>query len=144
MITVAAIVSSGAHLQSQTLPEQAIALAKSTSAAELDSLLPSVPFPEWLTEVVGPSVKLVWELSDCGEQTGNPADSLRDFPYCVDVYAVLPDRREVGIMVAVGTFQRGLVGSPSVFSAFVVENERLRQFGRLSDLAQALRREETP
>src|ERR1700730_8140719 len=60
-----------------------IAYVKRITASELDSKLTAEPFGRWLTRIAGPDAAIAWEVNDCGEQTGSPADRLRDIPVCV-------------------------------------------------------------
>lgn len=93
---------------SQITAEDAIDLLEQFPAASLDSLLPKTAFFSWFKNVVGSSAKITWEINDCGEQTGVPAvDQGRDLPVCFEISAVLPDRRILGVAIAVGTEKIG-------------------------------------
>src|SRR5438309_11974924 len=78
-----------------------IAYAKRINVCRLDPRLPRQRFDRWFKEIVGPSAKIEWEVNDCGEQTGSPADKGRDFPFCAQAEATLPDGRKAGVMSSV-------------------------------------------
>lgn len=57
------------------------------TAAELHPSLPPEPLADWLRRVAPRSTVMRWELSDCGEQTGDPArDANRSLPACVGIH----------------------------------------------------------
>ena len=63
------------------------------NASDLDPALPGLPFEEWLLGVLPTGTKPVYEITDCGEQTGDPSiDTDRITPECVSVYANLVSR----------------------------------------------------
>ena len=110
------------------------------SVARLDTLLQRQPFADWYRNTVGAAAKIEYEVDDCGEQTGNPAvDAGQDFPACVSVYADLPDGRQVGVSIVVGTLNQGLVGEPQLWMVFVRCGDRFSDVRRLGDLPAALR-----
>jgi TonB family protein len=57
---------------------------------------------------------------------------------CVEANAVLPDGRQVVVMVAVGTFKRGLTGAPAFQFGVIKEGGELRTIRRLRDLQKQL------
>jgi hypothetical protein len=70
-----------------------------------------------------------WEVNDCGEQTGNPAlDRGRDFPMCVEVHIKLIAERTLSLSISVGTFQKGVTGSPGFHLGYLAEPGRKPQF----------------
>ncbi len=81
--------------------EQAIELAKATPTSEIEQGMPAQPFEAWLQSLAGAGAELKWELNDCGEGTGGPADQERDMPLCVSVNAALPDGRWLDVSLGV-------------------------------------------
>jgi hypothetical protein len=125
---------------SQITQEDAIDLLEQYPAARLDSLLPKTAFLGWFRNLVGTEAKITWEINDCGEQTGVPAvDQQRDIPVCFEISALLPDRRIVGVAIAVGTEKKGLSGAPSVYNIYIDTDKGTLHIKRLRDLPQALR-----
>ena len=125
----------------QTLADQAVETVKHLSASRLDSSLPEVKFEAYFERIVGRQAKIQWELNDCGEQTGDPkSDALRDMPMCVGVNADLPDGRKAGVLIHVGTSQKGLSGSPTLFDAYIEASGKRRQAKHLHDLEDFLKK----
>ncbi|NIP51621.1 MAG: hypothetical protein GWO26_06495, partial [Phycisphaerae bacterium] len=56
------------------LEKRFIESAKHIPVHQLDPLLPAQPLAVWLKSVAEPISEFVWEVNDCGEQTGSPAD----------------------------------------------------------------------
>jgi ankyrin repeat protein len=81
--------------------KRAVALVKATSVTVIDADQPNQPFEEWLRQLAGIGAKFEWELNDCGEQSGGPADRERDLPLCVGATATLPDGRWIYAAVGV-------------------------------------------
>ena len=128
-------------VQAQPSEQKAIEFAKRLSVSLLDSTLPQARFSEWLAGLVGDSAVVQWELNDCGEQTGDSAiDNHRDIPICVGVDVTLPDHRKLGIMISVGTHDKGLVGEPAVFDMYLESEGKFRTMRRLGDLERTLRK----
>jgi hypothetical protein len=123
----------------QITQEDAIDLLEQYPAAKLDSLLPKTAFLSWFKSAVGADAKITWEINDCGEQAGAPAiDQGRDFPVCFEISALLPDRRVVGVAIAVGTEKKGLTGTPSVYNVYIDTGRGTLHLKRLRDIPQAL------
>lgn len=92
----------------------AIKKVKTTLTSEIEKGRPAIPFEVWLQNLAGKDAKMKWELNDCGEGTGGPADRERDMPLCVGVRADLPDGRylDAELGVASGSdFDRGVMPS---------------------------------
>ena len=115
-----------------------IAYAKRINVCRLDPRLPRQRFDRWFKEIVGPSAKIEWEVNDCGEQTGSPADKGRDFPFCAQAEATLPDGRKAVVRISVGTFKRGLSGEPKLFDAFIEREGQFYTIKQLGDLSERL------
>jgi hypothetical protein len=109
---------------SQTLQIQTAAInaAKNSIAREMDKALPPMTFEAWLQRLVGAQTALEWRVTDCGEQTGGPADRGRDFPMCVEVSVKLPGNRLLSLSLLAGSVGRGLtVGSLPLYSGAIIE-----------------------
>lgn len=119
--------------------EKVIAAARQVPVSELDPKLPKQAFGPWLEKLVAPA-KLAWEVNDCGEQSGSPADQDRDFPMCVEANAELGAGRHVTVSIAVGTANKGISGKPGVFFILLDEpGSDEKDVVHLSDLAARLR-----
>ena len=124
-----------AAAQESTRDQRAIEQAQQTPVSMLEAGLPNQPLGQWLRDAVGPSAKITWEVNDCGEQTGNPdLDRGRDFPLCVEGVAKLTDGRLVSVSVAMGTFQKGISGTPSLWSIAILMGDRYESVQMLRDL----------
>lgn len=115
--------------------KEALVTVQRIPASSLDDRLASRPFGVWFKEVAGEQAGVVWQLSECG----NPADSREkeksvDMPACAEVNALLPNGLKVVVMVLVGTFMKGMKGSPSFFGAVIEYQDQFYRVGRLRDL----------
>ncbi len=118
---------------------QIIATARRVDVHGLDVTLRSQSLEAWLAQVVGSRGSIRWEVNDCGEQTGNPANTPADFPICAEAVIALSDGREAGLSLAVGTAQRGVSGQPAVWYMYVSGGDRSFQYPRrLRDLSQLI------
>jgi hypothetical protein len=106
---VALALALGQTPQTQTA---AINAAKHSIVQDIDKTLPRATFEAWLRGLVGPQAVMKWEVNDCGEQTGGPADRGRDFPLCVEVQAGLSRDRQLSLSLLVGSFGRGVTAGP--------------------------------
>ena len=133
------IVLFGGSVFSQITQEDAIDLLEQYPAAKLDSLLPKSAFLGWFRNVAGADAKINWEINDCGEQSGVPlVDQGRDMPVCFEITATLPDRRVIGVSIAVGTEKRGLRGDPAVTNVYIDTGRGTMHLKRLRDIPLAL------
>ena len=115
--------------------QRAIRLAQQIPVSALDPDLPDKPLLPWLAEALGPAAKIEWEVTDCGEQTGNPdLDRGRDFPLCVDAVATWPDGRMAIVSVVMGSFQKGIDGPPTLWSVSIKNGARFDTIPKLRDL----------
>lgn len=112
------------------------------SGSSLDrSLRAKQSFSVWFADLIGKTTKVLWEVNDCGEATGSVADVGRDFPVCAEARAVLSQKREVVVSVAVGTMRKGILGSPALYQVILVEeNGLIRDAKTLSGLARLLQK----
>lgn len=114
--------------------QRAIELARQIPVSMLEAGLPNQPLVQWLAEAAGAGAKIDWEVNDCGEQTGNPdLDRGRDFPLCVEAIAKLANGRIANVFVVVGTFQKGIAGTPSLWS-IEIGRDRFSPVPKLRDL----------
>jgi hypothetical protein len=114
--------------------------ARETSAQTLDRELPAVPIETWLQGLAGEGAHIVWEVNDCGEQTGTAADATRDFPVCVEAETGIPERGVFHVRISVGTVQHGLVAERGLSAAYVQRaNGQIEWFKTLSELAGYVR-----
>ena len=129
----------GASAQDSTLEDKAVSRVQQTPASRYDPTLPSSPFGNWLTKVIGPQSGVSWRLGECVEQNGAASEWEQGVPACVEATAILPDDRKVVAQIRVGSFKQGL--SPMTKFHFVaIENEtEFQSLKRLSDLPQLLR-----
>ncbi len=118
------------------MPEQsAVDKLQRIPASTLEQGLPREPFLNWLNRALGPSGKVNWEVTDCGEQSGDPAlDRGRDFPVCVDAVASLPSGHTVIVSVVVGSSQKGTRVIPLLHAVSIGTNGAFDAIGRLRDL----------
>ncbi|MGH9938940.1 MAG: energy transducer TonB, partial [Blastocatellia bacterium] len=121
------------------LEKRAVADTQRILASKLDADLPRLPFADWFGKVVGPGVGVIWQLSECGEQPGAPSDSTGDIRACAEVNAILPDGRKVVVMIAVGTFKKGMASTPAFYYGVIEQQEELYLVRRLRDLPELLR-----
>lgn len=141
LISLAAVAQSATPSQPPNSPEEekVIAVARQVPVSELDPKLPKQAFGPWLEKLVAPA-KVAWELNDCGEQSGTPADEGRDFPMCVEANAELGAGRHLTVSIAVGTVKKGISGKPGVFFILLDEpGSEEKDVVHLSDLAARLR-----
>ncbi|MGH9751591.1 MAG: energy transducer TonB [Blastocatellia bacterium] len=116
------------------LEKRAVADAQQILAQDLDAELPKLPFANWFKQIIGPEARVVWQLSECGEITEAPNGSNGDIRACVEAVSIFANRHKVIVMIAVGTFKKGMIGAPA-FHFGVIEHEKgLSQIHRLRDL----------
>jgi hypothetical protein len=98
------------------LEQGAIARVKATLVSQLQPGTPKVTLEYYLQTQTGGGAKIKWEMNDCGEQTGDPADrNMTDPPICVEA-DVEPARGGVlTLFIAVGSDKTGIKGKPTVF-----------------------------
>ena len=106
------------------------------SVREIDSTQTEMRLDRWFWSAVGADAWVSWEVNDCGEQTGSPADSGRDFPMCVEAKAHWDDGREAFIWIVVGSFQGGVRGTPMLAYASAGRGDKVRNFHSLAQFAK--------
>jgi len=128
----------GATAQDSTWEEKAVIRVQQTLASRYDPTLPSSPFGNWLTKVVGPQSGVSWRLGECVEQNGTASEWQLGVPACVEATAILPDDRKVVAQIHVGSFRQLSVMTKFHFA--IIENDtQFQNVRRLSDLPQLLR-----
>ena len=128
----------GATAQDSTLEEKAVSRVQQTPASRYDPTLPSSPFGNWLTKVVGPQSGVSWRLGECVEQSGAGSEWDQGVPACVEATAILPGDRKIVAQIHVGSFKQ--LSTMSKFHFAVIENDtQFQSVKRLSDLPQLLR-----
>ena len=121
---------------------KAIDAAKHTNVRQIENVLPDKPFEEWLGGMVGPQKKIVWEVNDCGEQSGNPeVDKGRNFPMCVSALVDLAANRKLDVQLVVGTFKSDITTGPASFhhAAIVTPSGQIEFVKSLSRLPEAIK-----
>src|SRR5262249_2091288 len=122
----------------QSLEKQAVSDTQRTLASDLDAELPRLPFTDWFGKVVGSGAGVVWQLSECGERNNAAPNGDGDTQACVEVNAILSDGRKVIVMIAVGTFKKGVTGPPAFRFGVIDQKGELRSIRRLRDLQKLL------
>jgi len=112
----------------------AVADTQRILASALDAELPRLSFAEWFGKVVGPDAGIVWQLSECGERGEDSLKATGDIRACVEANAMLADGRRVILMTAVGTFKKGVTGSPRFDFGVIEQRGELYSVRRLRDL----------
>jgi hypothetical protein len=119
----------------------AIQRAKNLIVSSFDRSLPNVSLEFFLKyEAAGAPVK--WEVNDCGEQPGNPGnDQGRESPMCVEAdFDYKARTAAVTVLVSVGSFKRGPIGVPALFSVTITQSGTSRPVPHLGDLPMELHR----
>jgi len=116
------------------LEKRALADTQRLLASDLDIELPRLSFADWFEKVVGPRAGVIWQLSECGERAEVLPDPTGDMRACVEANAMLLDGRRVILMVAVGTFKKGMAGAPTFYFGVIEQGGELRLVRRLRDL----------
>ena len=119
----------------ENFEELFVEAAKSTPIQKFDPTLPAVSALNWINSVAIPHSNIIWEVNDCGEQTGTAADRGRDFPACVEAIFPVAPETEAHISFMVGTFHRGVIGQPKLFQFYIKQNKEYREVGKLSEIA---------
>jgi hypothetical protein len=133
----AAVFTAALSLVAQQLPmeKRAVELVRRIPVARLEAGLPRQTLVQWLTLAAGPNAKIIWEVTDCGEQTGNPdTDRGRDFPLCVDAVAALPGGRVAVVSVVMGSSRKGIAGPSKLRSVSIGRGNRFDPVPKLRDL----------
>ena len=123
------------------MEDGAIQRVKVLPVSSLDRNLPKVTLEFFLT-YEGGGAPIKWQVNECHEHPGDTVvDHKHDTAMCVVAEIKLKDERSATVLVSVGTFKRGPVDVPAVYSVRVTY-----PFGathsllRLSDLPAELQR----
>ncbi len=128
----------------QNREDLTIERARRVSAAFLDPALPASPFEQWFRRVLESPGPIVWEVNDCGEQTGDPAvDRARDLPICVEARGMHrpgpgADGPSVVVQLVVGSERIGIAGAPRVRWIYIQQGPLLQEVDTLHNLGAAL------
>ena len=128
-------------VQNSSDNNKAIETAKHTSVRQIDNLLPDKSFEQWLRELVGANTRIVWEVNDCGEQSGNPEiDRGRNFPMCVSALVDLAINEKLDVQLVVGTFKSGVDTGPASFhhAAVFTPSGKIEFVKSLSQLSETI------
>ena len=97
-----------------------VAYAKALPVGAIDATLSSgQTLAEWIA-ARAQGGRVAWESNDCGEQTGDPDTTPRDFPICAEAQFITCAGLAASISVAVGTFRGGISSPPELFWAQTV------------------------
>lgn len=140
----AAVVTIGMVLFASVFPATAqdelekrfIESTKNILVDQFDPRLPEQPLSVWLDSIADSPSEVVWEVNDCGEQTGSPADTRRDFPACVEAIVIATPEVKIHISIIVGTFKQGITGQARIFQAFVERYGKYQRLEQLSDILE--------
>jgi hypothetical protein len=129
------LIACAAPLRAELDDLEAEERVKKLLVSTLDPALPRESLATWITRVAGPKGKVFWEVNDCGEQTGDPArDEGRDLPACVQASLFVPDGREFGVLISVGTWEKGFLGAPRLRQVYWAEGQQTHTLKRLSQI----------
>jgi TonB family protein len=125
--------------QDPTFEDKAVFRVQQTPASRYDPTLPSRPFGDWLTKIVGPESGVSWRLGECVERNATASDWEQGVPACVEATAILPDDRKIVAQIHVGSFKQGLSSMTRFHFAVIESDSQFLSVQRLSDLPQLLR-----
>lgn len=118
-----------------------IRIGMGASATALDSTLADSTLSAWIGRTLGRDTPVHWEVNDCGETSGSPADSARDLPICVEARTAFSGGRQLHVSVVVGSMGEDAEGAPVLWYAMVTGPDTSLVFDRLSDLERYIVRE---
>jgi TonB family protein len=128
----------GASAQNSKLGDKALNSVRQTPASKYDPALPSRPFGNWLSQVIGPQSGVSWGLGECVEHGAAALELEQDIPACVEATAILPDHRRLVAQIHVGSFKQGFSMANKFHFAVVEKDGQFEIVQRLSDLPQLL------
>jgi hypothetical protein len=121
------------------LEKRAVEAAQRSSVHTIDTTLVDERFDAWFRKAVGPEAKVSYELNDCGESTGSPADSTRNMPSCVEASADWGDGRTAAVSLIVGSEKSGIAAPAGVFYAFADWGGETKSFHSLAEFSRFVR-----
>ena len=114
--------------------------AKSLPARNYDKSLPSVPAEQWLTSILPRGIVAVWgdNVTDCGEQTGDPAiDRERDMPLCVEIELKQKDRSVGYLLLFVGTEKKSkLEETAGLYYGYIRQGDKTIDLKKLREITK--------
>ena len=98
--------------------DAAIDAAKQAVVGEIEPGMPDLTLEAWLESLSREDSDILWNVNDCGEQTGDAARNQdRQFPVCVEGQATLDGGQTLTVSLVVGTFGGGIGdGIPSLWT----------------------------
>ncbi len=116
--------------------EATIAKVKNTPVSQLQPGMQKVSLEYYLQTQSGAGATIKWEVNDCGEQTGDPADrNIADPPICVEADVTNQRGATAYLFIAIGTAKTGVKGKPKVFSISFKDSKgntkELRRIGQI-------------
>jgi hypothetical protein len=116
-----------------------IRAGRRVSVHAIDSTLAPRRLDDWIKQLAGKGAHIAWEANDCGEATGNPADSARVLPVCVEASARCADGREIRVAIAVGSDGRLTDDPPGLWWAMIDSAGLSQDYPSLGALARAMK-----
>jgi len=117
-----------------------VSFAKSLPAKKYDKSLPSIPTGKWLTSILPPGIVAVWgnNVTDCGEQTGNPAiDRERDMPLCAEIELKKRDKPVGYLLLFVGTEKKGkLKEAAGLYYGYIKQGDKTINLKKLQEITK--------
>lgn len=121
--------------QHPPLEDRAVQAAMAVPVSTLEAGLPNQTLAQWMKSTVGPGTPIRWAANDCGEESDDPpVDRGRDFPLCVEAVGKLPEGRSAVVNVLLGTYQKGMVGAPQLFSIYLGNGSNFERLEKLRAL----------
>ena len=120
--------------------DEMIARVQHLDVSRLEADLKKQEFATWLGDIVGRRSKMIWEINDCGEQTGGRQNVDRDIPTCVQAQATMTGDWNVVVMIQTGTVKKGPLTKPVLKDAFIQRGDESYTARSLSELADLLKK----
>lgn len=118
-----------------------LAAGRRLSVHRIDRHLPDQPLDQWFPKLVGPHAIVSWEINDCGEACGCPADTARDLPTCIEARATLDRGASAYVWIVFGTVAEGISGPPALFYSEVTRADHVTShYDSLATFAKAIGR----
>lgn len=116
--------------------DAAIARVKNTMVSQLQPGMQKVTLEQYLQTQSGGGSTIKWEVNDCGEQTGDPANrDITNPPICVEADVTNTRGATATLFIAVGTAKTGTKGKPKVFSiSFKDAKGRIKELRRIGQI----------
>ncbi len=113
-----------------------IARVKNTMVSQLQPGMQKVTLEYYLQTQSGAGATIKWEVNDCGDQTGDPANrDITDPPICVEADVTNQRGATAYLFIAVGSAKTGVKGKPRLFSISFKDSKgnmkELRRIGQI-------------